>query len=70
MNEVEEYVQTVVSCGKILRYSYQEVFEEKIDVNPHECSQTKFKRLRTLIWILGLKTSVLRVSRFGNVRGR
>ena len=44
MNEVEEYVQTVVSCGKILRYSYQEVFEEKIGLNPHECSLDEIQK--------------------------
>ena len=44
MNEVEEYIQNVVSCGAILRYSYQEVFEEKIGLNPHKCSLDEIKK--------------------------
>ena len=44
MNEVEEYVQTVVGCGEVLRYSYQEVFEEKIGLNPHKCSLDEIEK--------------------------
>ena len=44
MNEVEEYIQTVVGCGAILRYSYLEVFEEKIGLNPHKCSLDEIEK--------------------------
>ena len=44
MNEVEEYVQAVIGCGAILRYRYQEVFEEKIGLNPHKCSLDEIER--------------------------
>ncbi|GAG97774.1 unnamed protein product, partial [marine sediment metagenome] len=38
MDEMEELLQLILSCGKAKRYSYQEIFEKFLQINPHRAS--------------------------------
>jgi len=45
MDEVEELIVTVTGCDAIPRFTYQELFEQELDFNPHEISSDKLQSL-------------------------
>jgi len=44
MEEVEEFAEATIGCLKIPKYSYLEVFEDVIGLNPHKCSLEELEK--------------------------
>ncbi len=45
MTELEELVRAVLACGDIPRFSYREVFQQHIQIDPHDISLNELRRL-------------------------
>ena len=45
MTELEQLVQEVLGCGPISRFSYREIFQQHLQIDPHETSLEELQQL-------------------------
>jgi lysyl-tRNA synthetase class 2 len=45
MTELEQLVQEVLGCGPISRFSYREIFQQHLQIDPHEISLEELQQL-------------------------
>jgi len=45
MTELEHLVQEILDCGPILRFSYREIFQQHLQIDPHEITLVELQQL-------------------------
>ena len=45
MTELEQLVQEILGCGPLLRFSYRQIFQQHLQIDPHEVSLEELRQL-------------------------